>query len=271
MKLSALLDNINSILLNTASNMKVTLDDVDFIVHHIFKLDIPDETLKMETVEKIIAICSKYPEFKAYEQLTRNGLKYLRLLFDMKNRMTYERILDFKAFEAVSHVKTKHKTFSVVLQPMSQSGSTIQIDSKVKVQSKYAKHFDVYLKNTNQGNKYYFVAKKEHTYQPKTGIGPKKKAYWTYMYVENSGNIYRGHNGIYATQEIASNSHAFNKGNKNKMAIPNDFNAACQRILDNYLHITNDMVPELRDSEKLSKTHDKTGLFKNESKSSLKL
>lgn len=97
MKLSALLSNINSILLKSQSDYKLTIDDVDFIVHHIFRLDIPDKNVDIETVEKIIAVCSKYPEFKTYEHLSDK--KVIRLIFDMKNRMQYESFKYLKSFE----------------------------------------------------------------------------------------------------------------------------------------------------------------------------
>lgn len=89
MKISALISNINSILNQSGSKLRVGIDNVDFIVHHVFKLDIPDDELTFETVEKIISVSSKYPEFKTHEQAKYKGVNLLRLLFDMNNKMSY--------------------------------------------------------------------------------------------------------------------------------------------------------------------------------------
>ena len=98
MKMSALLSNINSTLLNNGSKYKVTVDDVDFIVNDIFRIDIPDRDLTIESIEKITSICKKYPEFKAYEHL--GNLKVLRLLFDLTTNMKrYDHIKPFENFK----------------------------------------------------------------------------------------------------------------------------------------------------------------------------
>jgi len=76
------------------------------------------------------------------------------------------------------------------------------------------------------GNMYYFKEK-----------GPKyieKNRPTTYIYSKNKGNVYRKHPNQYAQQELRSNSRAFNKGNPNKMAIPNDLIAAQNYILQHY-------------------------------------
>jgi hypothetical protein len=57
----------------------------------------------------------------------------------------------------------------------------------------------------------------------------------TYVYSMDKGNVYRTHPNLYAHQELRSNSNAFNKGNTDKMAIPNDFNKAYAFIMDHYI------------------------------------
>ena len=48
------------------------------------------------------------------------------------------------------------------------------------------------------------------------------------------GNVYRKHPNQYAQQELRSNSHAFNKGKPEKMAMPNDLQGAEDFIIKHY-------------------------------------
>ncbi len=55
-----------------------------------------------------------------------------------------------------------------------------------------------------------------------------------YTYCLETGVITRGRGGLWARQELRSNSHAFNKGNQDKMAIPNQLGAAAAFIRANH-------------------------------------
>lgn len=55
-----------------------------------------------------------------------------------------------------------------------------------------------------------------------------------YTYSLNKGNIYMKNPDKYATTEIRSNSNAFNKGNPNKMAVPNNLKMAEEIIKNHY-------------------------------------
>jgi hypothetical protein len=84
-----------------------------------------------------------------------------------------------------------------------------------------------FIINKTSDNIYYFIEK-----------GPnfvEKNKPTTYIYSVKKGNVYRKHPDLYAHQELRSNSYAFNKGNSNKMAIPNDLNAAKEFIINHYL------------------------------------
>ena len=81
--------------------------------------------------------------------------------------------------------------------------------------------------NKTSDNIYYFIEK-----------GPnfvEKNKPTTYIYSVKKGNVYRKHPDLYAHQELRSNSYAFNKGNSNKMAIPDNLNAAKEFIISHYL------------------------------------
>ena len=56
----------------------------------------------------------------------------------------------------------------------------------------------------------------------------------TYTYSLKKGNVYMKRPMKYATSELRSNSHAFNKGNPDKMAIPNDVESAVKFINNHY-------------------------------------
>lgn len=56
-----------------------------------------------------------------------------------------------------------------------------------------------------------------------------------YIYSINKGNVYLEDKNNWSKQELRSNSHAFNKGNPNKMAVPNDVLGAGEFILNHYL------------------------------------
>ena len=61
----------------------------------------------------------------------------------------------------------------------------------------------------------------------------------TYIYTIEKGNVYMKHPDLFATKELRSNSRAFNKGKPNKMAMPNDLDAAKEFILKHYEFLKN--------------------------------
>ena len=55
-----------------------------------------------------------------------------------------------------------------------------------------------------------------------------------YIYGIEKGNIYMKRDDLYAIRELRSGSKAFNKGNPNKMAMPNDLYGAAEWIKERY-------------------------------------
>lgn len=59
----------------------------------------------------------------------------------------------------------------------------------------------------------------------------------TYIYSIEKGNVYRSHPSQWSYQELRSNSKAFNKGNPDKMAIPNDVDKAKEFVYNHYMRL----------------------------------
>lgn len=175
------------------------------------------------------------------------------------------RIKNFKSFNE-----------SLEILPMNtQAANNIIVDSVVKTDDPdLNEFFTIYIKkDKKKGNRFYFVGKNMFMYTRQmhlggsklTKVGKPTLVTWTYCYDEKSGRISRGNDVMWSTQEIRSDSKAFNKGNPKKMAIPNDFDKAAKVILNNYLNNIFKENPELRDSKKLRDANARTGLFESTS------
>ena len=87
---------------------------------------------------------------------------------------------------------------------------------------------------------HYFNVKKTNRAYYFTEKGPdyvREDKPTTYIYSIEKGNVYRKHPSQWAQQELRSNSRAFNKGNPDKMAIPNDVEKAKEFIYNHYMRL----------------------------------
>lgn len=91
-------------------------------------------------------------------------------------------------------------------------------------QLKLKSNSTVYAYKRTKGGKTFvdFIEK-----DPSDGLHPQ-----VYTYSVDNGNLTRGSGDLWARQEIWSNSAAFNKGKPEKMAVPDDIDAALKKVID---------------------------------------
>ena len=110
-----------------------------------------------------------------------------------------------------------------------RSGQNLSGKSSVghgeEIQGHGLDNMHVFKREGHGGKHHYDFVEKE----PRHG-----KDHQVYTYSPHSGNITRGSGGKWARQEVRSGSHAFHKGNPNKMAIPHDFKGAVKTVGAHY-------------------------------------
>ena len=86
---------------------------------------------------------------------------------------------------------------------------------------------------------------------------------WVYSYSLENGNVSRGHEKLWARQELRGDSKAFNKGNVNKIAIPNDLEKAAAVIELNYLNHLKKVYADnpIMLDKRIREINDRTGIF----------
>ncbi len=121
------------------------------------------------------------------------------------------------------------KSEDEISQLIKGNGEILQISPEIN------KYF--IIKQLKTPGIYYFIENGKYGFVQ--GNSPTK-----YIYTIDKGNIYKEHSDNYAKQELRSNSNAFNKGNPDKMSIPNNLDVAAKFILSHYIKLRKRIVNE---------------------------